>query len=50
MTTSNSDTGTNHSEHGEPVPDPLKQIDPEDEFGDNGLEKLIASEGPLGIL
>ncbi len=50
VTTSNSDTGTDHSEHGEPVPDPLKQTNPEDEFGNNGLEKLIASEGPPGIL
>jgi len=50
VTTSDSNTGTDHSEHGEPVPDPLRQIDPEDEFGDNGLEKLIASEGSPGIL
>ncbi len=32
------------------MPDPLRQIDPEDEFRDNDLEKLIASEGPPGIL
>jgi hypothetical protein len=50
VTTSDSDTGTDYSEHGESVPDPLKQIDHEDEFGDNGLEKLITSEGPPGIL
>jgi len=50
VTTSDSDMGIDDTEHGEPVPDPLKQIDPEDEFGDNGLEKLIASEGPLGIM
>jgi hypothetical protein len=50
VTTSDSDTGTDHSEHGEPVSDPLRHIDPEDEFGDNGLEKLIASERPPGIL
>jgi hypothetical protein len=50
VTTLDSDTGTDHSEHGEPVPDPLRQIDLEDEFGDNGLAKLIASEGPPGIL
>jgi len=49
-TTSDSDTGTDGSEHGESVSDPLKQIVHEDEFGDNGLEKLITSEGPLGIL
>jgi hypothetical protein len=50
VTTSDFDTGIDDTEHGEPVPDPLKQIDPEDEFGDNGLEKLIASEGPPGIM
>jgi predicted aspartyl protease len=49
VTTSDSDAGTDHSEHGEPVPNPLRQTDPEDEFGDNGLEKLITSEGPPGI-
>jgi len=49
-TTSDSDTGTDGSEHGELVSDPLRQIDHEDEFGDNGLEKLITSEGPPGIL
>jgi len=30
VTTSDSDTGTDYSEHGEPVPDPLRQIDHED--------------------
>jgi hypothetical protein len=50
VTTSDSDTGTDYSEHGEPVPDPLRQIDHEDEFGDNGLEKLITLEGPPRIL
>jgi len=49
-TTSNSDTGTDGSEHGELVSDPLRQIDHDDEFGDNGLEKLITSEGLPGIL
>jgi len=49
-TTSDSDTGTDVSEHGESVSNPLRQIDHEDEFGDNGLEKLIISEGPPGIL
>ncbi len=29
---------------------PLRQIDHEDEFGDNEFEKLVTSEGPLGIL
>jgi predicted aspartyl protease len=50
VTTSDSDTGTNQSEYGELVPNPLRQNDLEDEFGDNGLEKLITSEGPPGIL
>ncbi len=50
VTTSNSDTGTDHSEHGELVPEPLRQNDHEDEFGNNGMEKLIASEGSPGIL
>jgi len=49
-TTSDSDTGIDGSEHGELVSDPLRQIDHEDEFGNNGLEKLITSERPLGIL
>ncbi len=49
-TTSDSDTGTYGSEHGELVSNPLRQIDHEDEFGDNGLEKLITSERPPGIL
>ncbi|CAK9230698.1 unnamed protein product [Sphagnum troendelagicum] len=46
-TTSYFDTG---SEHGESVSNPLRQIDHEDEFGDNELEKLVTSEGPLEIL
>ncbi len=49
-TTSDFDTGTDGSEHGESISDPLRQIDHEGEFGDNGLEKLITSEGPPGIL
>jgi predicted aspartyl protease len=34
-TTSDSNTGTDGSEHGESVSNPLRQIDHEDEFGDN---------------
>jgi predicted aspartyl protease len=49
-TTSDSNTGTDGSEHGESVSNPLRQIDHEDEFGDNELEKLVTSEGPLEIL
>ncbi len=49
-TTSDSDTSTDDSEHGESVSNPLRQIDHEDEFGDNEFEKLVTSEGPLGIL
>jgi len=49
-TTSDSDTGTDGSEHGESVSNPLRQIDHEDEFGDNELEKLVTSEGPPKIL
>jgi hypothetical protein len=49
-TTLDSDTGTDGSEHGELVSHPLRQIDHEDEFGDNELEKLVTSEGPREIL
>jgi len=49
-TTSDSDTSTDGSEHGESVSNPLRQIDHEDEFGDNELEKLVTSEGPPEIL
>jgi len=49
-TTSDFDTGTDGSEHGESVSNPLKQIDHEDEFGDNELEKLVTSKGPPEIL
>ncbi|CAM6053722.1 unnamed protein product [Sphagnum tenellum] len=49
-TTSDSDTGIDGSEHGESVSNPLRQIDHEDEFGDNELEKLVTSEGPPEIL
>jgi hypothetical protein len=50
VTTLDSDTGTDGSEHGESMSNPLKQIDHEDEFGDNELEKLVTSEGPQEIL
>jgi hypothetical protein len=49
-TTSNSDMGTDGSEHGESVSNPLRQIDHEDEFGNNELEKLVTSEGSPEIL
>ncbi|CAK9215035.1 unnamed protein product [Sphagnum troendelagicum] len=50
VTTSNSDTGTGGTEHGESMSNPLKQIDHEDEFRDNELEKLVTSEGSPEIL
>ncbi|CAK9265696.1 unnamed protein product [Sphagnum jensenii] len=49
-TTSDSNTCTDGSEHGESMSNPLRQIDHEDEFGDNELEKLVTSEGPPEIL
>jgi hypothetical protein len=49
-TSSDSDTGTDGSEHGEVVADPVKQIESEDEFGEDELGKLIEAEGPLEIL
>jgi hypothetical protein len=49
-TTSDFDTSTDGSEHGELVSNPLRQIDHEDEFGNNELEKLVTSEGPPEIL
>ncbi len=49
-TTSDSDTSIDGSEHGESVSNPLRQIDHEDEFGDNELEKLVTSKGPPEIL
>ncbi len=48
--TSNSDTGTDGSEHGDSMSKPVKQVDYEDEFGDDELEKLVTSEGPPEIL
>jgi hypothetical protein len=49
-TTSDFDIGTDGNEHGESVSNPLRQIDHEDEFGDNELEKLVTSKGPPEIL
>jgi hypothetical protein len=48
--TSNSDTGTNGSEHCDSESNQLKQIDCEDEFRDTELEELVKSEGPQEIL
>jgi len=48
--TSDSDTGTDGSEHGDSMSKPVKQVDYEDEFGDDELEKLVTSEGPPEIL
>jgi hypothetical protein len=47
---SDSDTGTDGSEHGDVVSSPVKQVDYEDEFGEGELEKLVRSEGPPEIL
>jgi hypothetical protein len=44
------DTCTNSSEHSEAVSSPEKQVDYEDEFGKDELEKLVKSEGPPEIL
>ncbi len=48
--TLDSDTGTDGSEQSDSVSDPVRQVDCEDEFGDDGLEKLVTSEGPPKIL
>jgi hypothetical protein len=40
-----SDTGTDGSEHGDAVSSPVKQVDYEDEFGEDELGKLVKSEG-----
>ncbi len=50
VSTSDSDTGTDGSEHGNSVSNLVQQVDYEDEFGDDGLEKLVKSEGPPEIL
>ncbi|CAK9194111.1 unnamed protein product [Sphagnum troendelagicum] len=47
---SDSDTGTEGSEHGEVFADLVKQFESEDEFGEDELAKLIEAEGPLEIL
>jgi len=44
--TSDSDTGTNGSEHCDWESHQFKQIDCEDEFRDIKLEDLVRSEGP----
>ncbi len=48
--TSDSDAGTDGSEHCDSVSNQLKQIDYEDEFGDAELEELVRSEGSQEIL
>jgi hypothetical protein len=50
VTSSDSDTGTDGSEHGEVVADLVKQIESEDEFGEDELGKLIEAEGSSEIL
>jgi hypothetical protein len=47
---SDSDTGTEDSEHGEVFADLVKQFESEDEFGEDELAKLIEAEGPPEIL
>jgi hypothetical protein len=47
---SDSDTGTDGSEHDDAMSNPMKQVDYEDEFGEGELEKLVKSEGPPEIL
>ncbi len=48
--TSDSDTGIDSSDYYDSKSIQLKQIDCEDEFGDNDLEELVNSEGPQEIL
>jgi hypothetical protein len=48
--TSDSDTGTDGSEHCDSKSNKLKQIDYEDEFRDAELEELVRSEGPQEML
>jgi len=48
--TSDSDTGTDGSEHCDSMSNELKQIDCEDEFRDVELEELVRSEGLQEIL
>jgi tellurite resistance protein len=47
---SDSDTGTEDSEHGEVFAELVKQFESEDEFGEDELAKLIEVEGPSEIL
>jgi predicted aspartyl protease len=47
---SNSNAGTEGSEHGEVLADLMKQCESEDEFGEDEMAKLIEAEGPLEIL
>ncbi|CAK9199274.1 unnamed protein product [Sphagnum troendelagicum] len=47
---SDSDTGTDGSEHGDAVSSPVKQVEYEDEFGEDELGQLVKSEGPSEIL
>ncbi|CAN5973453.1 unnamed protein product [Sphagnum jensenii] len=47
---SDSDTGTDGSEHGDAVSSPVKQVECEDEFGEDELGQLVKSEGPSEIL
>jgi hypothetical protein len=48
--TSDSNTGTDGSEHCDWESHQFKQIDCEDEFKDTKLEDLVRSEGPQQIL
>jgi predicted aspartyl protease len=47
---SNSNAGTEGSEHGEVLADLMKQCESEDEFGEDEMAKLIEAEGPPEIL
>jgi hypothetical protein len=47
---SDSDAGTEGSEHGEVLADLMKQCESEDEFGEDEMAKLIEAEGPPEIL
>jgi len=47
---SDSDTGMDGSEHGDAVFSPVKQVEYEDEFGEDELGQLVKSEGPSEIL
>ncbi len=47
---SDTDSGTEGSEHGEVFADLVRQYESEDEFGEDELAKLIKAEGPPEIL